>query len=73
MLEPTDDEVDALIHEKGNLTLEEIAQRLGITRERARQIISNALTKLRRACRERGIDANDIPTKETTWDRLESS
>ena len=73
MVEPTDEEVDALIHEKGSLTLEEIGQVLHITRERVRQIISKALLKLARQCSERGINANDVPTKETTWDRLESS
>jgi RNA polymerase primary sigma factor len=37
-------------------TLEEIARRLGITRERVRQIESKALSKLRRNSRGRGLD-----------------
>jgi RNA polymerase primary sigma factor len=37
-------------------TLEEIARRLGITRERVRQIEGRALSKLRRSSRGRGLD-----------------
>lgn len=73
MIEPSDAEVDALIHEKGSLTLEQIAQVRGITRERVRQIITKALQKLARQCKERGIDANDVPSRESQWDRMESS
>lgn len=73
MIEPSDDEVDALIHEKGSLTLEQIAQVLGITRARVRQIITKALQKLARQCKERGISPADVPSRESTWDRMESS
>lgn len=45
---------------RGNYTLEEIANMMGLTRERVRQIEANALRKLRRALRLRGIDADLI-------------
>jgi DNA-directed RNA polymerase sigma subunit (sigma70/sigma32) len=45
---------------RGNYTLEEIAEMMGLTRERVRQIEANALRKLRRALIRRGIDADSI-------------
>jgi DNA-directed RNA polymerase sigma subunit (sigma70/sigma32) len=45
---------------RGNYTLEEIAEMMGLTRERVRQIEANALRKLRRALYRRGIDADSI-------------
>ena len=59
-------------HPEGG-TLEQIAQVLGITRERVRQIITKALQKLSRQCKERGISPSDVPSRESVWDRLESS
>lgn len=43
---------------RGNYTLEEIADMMNLTRERVRQIEANALRKLRRALRLRGLDMN---------------
>ena len=45
---------------RGNFTLEEIAEMMGLTRERVRQIEAMALRKLRRALVRRGIDADSI-------------
>lgn len=45
---------------RGNYTLEEIAEMMGLTRERVRQIEAMALRKLRRALVRRGIDADSI-------------
>jgi DNA-directed RNA polymerase sigma subunit (sigma70/sigma32) len=41
---------------RGNYTLEQIAEMMGLTRERVRQIEANALRKLRRELRRRGLD-----------------
>lgn len=41
---------------RGNYTLEEIADMMGLTRERVRQIEAMGLRKLRRALRLRGLD-----------------
>ena len=41
---------------RGNFTLEEIAEMMGLTRERVRQIEAMALRKLRRELRRRGLD-----------------
>jgi DNA-directed RNA polymerase specialized sigma subunit len=49
---------------RGNYTLEEIAEMMGLTRERVRQIEAMALRKLRRALRLRGIDADSIIPKD---------
>jgi DNA-directed RNA polymerase specialized sigma subunit len=49
---------------RGNFTLEEIAEMMGLTRERVRQIEAMALRKLRRALRLRGIDADSIIPKD---------
>jgi transcriptional regulator len=42
------------------MTLEEVAELLGITRERVRQIEARALMKMRKRLRLRGINADDI-------------
>jgi RNA polymerase nonessential primary-like sigma factor len=42
------------------MTLEEIAEIMGVTRERVRQIEQRALAKLRRRLRAKGIKAEDI-------------
>ena len=42
------------------MTLEEVAELLGITRERVRQIEARAFMKIRRRLRLRGINADDI-------------
>lgn len=42
------------------LTLEQIGRRLGVTRERVRQIESAALQRLRRLLAARGVDAPDL-------------
>ena len=41
---------------RGGCTLEEVAAELGVSVERARQIETSALRKLRFWCRERGWD-----------------
>lgn len=43
-----------------NMSLEEIAQVMGITRERVRQIQNEALIKLRDGLAERGYGAQDF-------------
>ena len=43
-----------------NMTLEEIADCMGITRERVRQIETKALRKLARQLRLRGINPEDL-------------
>lgn len=43
-----------------NMTLEEIAECMGITRERVRQIETKALRKLARQLRARGINPEDL-------------
>lgn len=53
-------------------SVQEIATFMGITRERTYQILNKALGKLQRVCRERDISPGDFPSRETTWDRLES-
>ena len=42
------------------MTLEEVAELLGCTRERVRQIEARALMKMRKRLRLRGINADDI-------------
>jgi transcriptional regulator len=42
------------------MTLEEVAELLGITRERVRQIEARAFMKIRKRLRLRGINADDI-------------
>lgn len=43
-----------------NMTLEEIADMMGITRERVRQIEKKALQKLRRKLNSYGLTLNDL-------------
>ena len=43
-----------------NMSLEEIAQHLGLTRERVRQIQNEALVKLKNGLAERGYTAQDF-------------
>ena len=43
-----------------NMSLEEIAQHLGLTRERVRQIQNEALIKLKNGLLEKGYTANDF-------------
>ena len=45
-----------------NMSLEEIAQHMGLTRERVRQIQNEALVKLRDGLAERGYTAKDLLT-----------
>lgn len=42
------------------MTLEEVAELLGVTRERVRQIEAKAFMKIRKRLRLRGINADDI-------------
>jgi DNA-directed RNA polymerase sigma subunit (sigma70/sigma32) len=42
------------------MTLEEIGRRLGLTRERVRQIEAAALKRLRRLLAARGVDTADL-------------
>lgn len=56
-------------HPEGG-TLEQIAQVLGLTRERVRQIITKALAKCQRACAQRDITPADVPCRTTTWDQM---
>ena len=43
-----------------NMSLEEIAQHMGLTRERVRQIQNEALIKLKNGLFEKGYTANDF-------------
>ena len=43
-----------------NMTLEEIADMMGITRERVRQIEKKALAKLRIKLRKKGLELDDL-------------
>lgn len=43
-----------------NMSLEEIAQHMGLTRERVRQIQNEALVKLKNGLLERGYTAEDF-------------
>ena len=43
-----------------NMSLEEIAQHMGLTRERVRQIQNEALIKLKNGLLERGYTAHDF-------------
>ncbi|QWE27928.1 sigma factor-like helix-turn-helix DNA-binding protein [Polynucleobacter sp. AM-7D1] len=44
----------------GGCTLSEVASMLSIGKERVRQIEARALTKLRKAMQEKGIEAQDL-------------
>ena len=69
-----DEVVEAFVasHE-GGASLEAIGQVMGLTSCRVGQILKKALVKLRRACKERGISPSDVPSRESVWDRMESS
>jgi hypothetical protein len=69
--EPSDEEVDALIHERGEMTFDEIGEVFGFTRQRAKQLFSQALEKALRVCQRRDISPADYPQRETVWDRLQ--
>ncbi len=45
------------------MTLEEIAQAMGVTRERVRQIEAEAMFKIRKYLRSKGLDKRDIYDK----------
>lgn len=62
MTEPTDAEVEALIEQNPNgCTLDQIAEVLGVTRQRAYQLVGEAVAKVLRRLNGRGIRSlNDI-------------
>ncbi len=49
-----------LRREDYGMTLEEIGKELGITRERARQLEANALSKARKILKQRGFTLQDL-------------
>ena len=51
-------------------TLEEVAQELGVTRERVRQIEASALAKLRKRLQAMGITAEMVATTTRGWPML---
>ena len=57
-MEPTDSEVDAFVeaHPDG-VTLDDIAAVLGVTRQRAKQIVDQAITKVVMELRWRGFSS----------------
>lgn len=57
-MEPTDEEVDAFVeaHPDGG-TLDDIAAVLGVTRQRAKQIVDQAITKVVMELRWRGFSS----------------
>ncbi len=48
------------MHERGGDTLQELADELGVSRERIRQIEKKAMAKALRACKRLGITIEDI-------------
>ena len=60
--EPSDDEVEAIIEKyPGGCTLDVIAEALGVTRMRAKQICDHAIFKVLRHLRAQGIRrVNDV-------------
>ena len=66
--------VEEFIHQHPNgASMVEIGEALGITRERVYQILRKALAKCQVAALRAGINADDFPSRESVWDRLESS
>jgi DNA-directed RNA polymerase specialized sigma24 family protein len=60
MNEPTDAEVNALIEQHpAGCTYEEIGDVLGVTKMRAQQIVNDAILKMLRAFRRRGVQRVD--------------
>ena len=69
-----DAEVESFIHEhEGGASVEQIAQAMGLSRQRVNQLLVRALRKCRTACAERDIELSDVPSRQSVWDRLESS
>ncbi len=60
-MEPSDDEVEALIksHPQG-MTLDEIAEVLGVTRQRTLQIVNAAIAKATRVLELKRINSADL-------------
>jgi DNA-directed RNA polymerase sigma subunit (sigma70/sigma32) len=60
-VEPSDDEVEALIksHPQG-MTLDEIAEVLGVTRQRTLQIVNAAIAKATRVLELKRINSADL-------------
>lgn len=59
-IEPTDSETEALIAANPNgCTLDQIAATLGVTRQRADQILHRAILKVRKEMAWRGIRASE--------------
>lgn len=55
-MEPTDNEVNELIERNpGGMTLDQIAEVFGVTRQRAQQLVTKATEKALRAYRRRRI------------------
>ena len=68
-----DAEVESFIHEhQGGASVVEVADALGISRERCYQILRKALAKCLVAALRAGIEPGDVPRRESSWDRLES-
>lgn len=71
--EPSDAEVDRLIHERGEMTFDEIGEVFGFTRQRAKQLFSQALEKALRVAVRREVSPHDFQAPDSIWDRLSSS
>jgi RNA polymerase primary sigma factor len=57
------------LNDRNAETLQVVGDRMGVTRERIRQLESKALRKLRRAARKRGLSAEDLGVR--IWPPLE--
>ena len=63
--------VEQFIHEhQGGASVVEVADALGISRERCYQILRKALAKCLVAALRAGITTADIPTRESSWDKF---
>lgn len=51
-------------------SVQEIANALGLTRERVFQLLRKALVKAQVAALRAGISVADIPCRTTTWDQM---